>query len=96
MLLTAEQMASYLNPDKSKYSDEGDPPADNVETWDMISAWSVFNKWLVTTSNSPLNNKSASQFVKHPEMVYGRNGYNWMGVIPDQWTVSDYTGTINW
>jgi hypothetical protein len=62
----------------------------------MISAWSVFNKWLVTTSNSPLNNKSTSQFVRHPDMVYGRNGYNWMGVIPDKWTVSDYTGTINW
>ena len=62
----------------------------------MISAWSVFNKWLVTTSNSPLNNKSTSQFVKHPEMVYSRSGNNWMGVIPNQWTVSNYTGTINW
>ena len=97
MLLTAEQMASYLNPDKSKYSDDGDPPADNVETWDMISAWSVFNKWLVTTNNnSLLNNKSTSQFVKHPEMVYCRNGNNYMGLIPNLWTVSNYTGTINW
>lgn len=94
MVLNDGQRA-YQNPG-SGYSDAGDPPADNLETWEVISDWTVFNKWLVTTSNSPLNNKSTSQFVKHPDMVYGRNGYNWMGVIPDKWTVSDYTGTINW
>lgn len=92
MVLNDGQRA-YQNPG---YSDAGDPSADNLETWEVISDWTVFNKWLVTTSNSPLNNKSTSQFVKHPSMTYNRSGNNWMGVIPDKWDVSDYTGTINW
>lgn len=87
MVLNAEQRA-YQNPG-SGYSDAGDPPADNLETWEVISDWTVFNKWLVTTNNQPLNNKSSSQFFKHPSMTYNRSGNNWMGVIPNQWTVKD-------
>lgn len=90
MLLTQEQRQAYQNPDKSKYSDEGDPPADNLENWDVISAWSVFNKWLVTTGNQPLNNQSTSHFVRNPEMTYPRtnSGNNWMSVVPSNWTMT--------
>lgn len=90
MLLTQEQRQAYQNPDKSKYSDAGDPPADNLENWDVISAWSVFNKWLVTTGNQPLNNQSTSQFVRNPEMTYPRtnSGNNWMSVVPSNWTMT--------
>ena len=87
MVLNDGQRA-YQNPG-SGYSDAGDPPADNLETWEVISDWTVFNKWLVTTSNSPLNNKSTSQFFKHPSMTYNRSGNNWMGVVPDQWDMKD-------
>ena len=87
MVLNDGQRA-YQNPG-SGYSDLGDPPADNLETWEVISDWTVFNKWLVTTSNSPLNNKSTSQFFKHPSMTYNRSGNNWMGVVPDQWTMKN-------
>lgn len=97
MYLTPEQRAVYMNPDKNKYDDTADPPADNLEKWEMISAWSVFNKWLYNTSNQPQNNKSSSTFIKNPQMEYNRvAGTNWMGVIPNQWTVNDYTGEINW
>jgi len=97
MYLTPEQRAVYMNPDKNKYNDTADPPADNLEKWEMISAWSVFNKWLYNTSNQPQNNKSSSTFIKNPQMEYNRvAGTNWMGVIPNQWTVNDYTGEINW
>ena len=90
MLLTEEQRAVYQNPDKDKYNDTADPPADNLEIWDMISAWSVFNKWLVTTSNQPLNNVNTSKFFKHPDMSYVRvAGTNWMGVVPSNWQMFD-------
>ena len=93
MVLTEEQRNVYQNPDKSKYSDEGDPPADNLETWDMISSWSVFNKWLVTTGNNPLNNNKNTQarFVKHPNMSYPREkgNTNWMSVVPSNWKVEN-------
>ena len=87
MVLNDGQRA-YQNPG-SGYSDLGDPPADNLETWEVISDWTVFNKWLVTTSNSPLNNKSTSQFFKHPSMTYNRSGNNWMGVVPEWWTMKN-------
>lgn len=87
MVLNDGQRA-YQNPG-SGYSDAGDPPADNLETWEVISDWTVFNKWLVTTNNQPLNNKSSSQFFKHPSMTYNRSGNNWMGVVPDQWTMKN-------
>ena len=69
MLLTEEQQIGYANPDKNVYNDSADPPADNLEKWEVISMWSVFNKWLVNTNNQPLNNKSTSQFFKHPDMT---------------------------
>lgn len=89
MYLTEEQRNSYTNPDKNKYNDTADPPADNLKNWEVINAWTVFNKWLVTTSNQPLNNQKSSTFVKNPQMSYYREGYNWMGVIPKLWTVND-------
>lgn len=96
MVLTGEQRIVYANPNKEVYNDSADPPADNLEIWDMISSWSVFNKWLVTTNNQPLNNKSTSVFVKNPDMEYWRKnnppGYssvNWMGVVPEQWTMKN-------
>ena len=85
MVLNDGQRA-YQNPG---YSDAGDPPADNLETWEVISDWTVFNKWLVTTNNQPLNNKSSSQFFKHPSMTYNRSGNNWMGVVPELWTMKN-------
>lgn len=87
MVLNDGQRA-YQNPG-SGYSDAGDPPADNLETWEVISDWTVFNKWLVTTNNQPLNNKSSSQFFKHPSMTYNRSGNNWMGVVPEWWTMKN-------
>lgn len=105
MLLTSDQRIVYTNPNKQTYDDSADPPADNLEIWEMISAWSVFNKWLVNTNNSPLNNgtNTTAQFVKHPEMTYWRvnnpSGYssvNWMGVVPSNWGMTNYPGVINW
>ena len=96
MLLNDEQRIGYANPDKNKYDDSADPPADNLEKWEVISMWSIFNKWLVTSNNQPLNNKSTSKFFKHPEMTYWRvnnpPGYtsvNWMGVVPSNWEMTD-------
>ena len=96
MLLNDEQRIGYANPDKNKYDDSADPPADNLEKWEVISMWSTFNKWLVTSNNQPLNNKSTSKFFKHPEMTYWRvnnpPGYtsvNWMGVVPSNWEMTD-------
>jgi len=96
MVLSAEQRIVYANPNDKVYDNTADPPADNLEIWDMISSWSVFNKWLVTTNNQPLNNKSTSVFVKNPGMEYWRKnnppGYssvNWMGVVPEQWTMKN-------
>ena len=100
MVLTDEQRAGYANPNDKKYDNTADPPADNLEIWDMISTWSVFNKWLVTTSNSPLNNDRNTQakFIKHPNMTYWRTNtpsgvgtVNWMGVVPSNWKMEDYT-----
>ena len=103
MLLTEEQKAAYANPNQSKYNNDADPPASNLEIWDMISSWSVFNKWLVNTSNQPLNNVSSAQFIKHPDMSYWRvnnppgfSSVNWMGVVPSNWSMTDYTEPINW
>lgn len=103
MLLTEAQRAGYANPNTSKYNNDADPPASNLEIWDMISSWSVFNKWLVNTSNQPLNNVSSAQFIKHPDMSYWRtnnppgfSSVNWMGVVPSNWSMTDYTEPINW
>ena len=96
MVLSAEQRIVYANPNDKVYDNTADPPADNLEIWDMISSWSVFNKWLVTTNNQPLNNKSTSVFVKNPGMEYWRKnnppGYssvNWMGVVPGEWNMKN-------
>ena len=96
MVLSAEQRIVYSNPNDKVYDNTADPPADNLEIWDMISSWSVFNKWLVTTNNQPLNNKSTSVFVKNPGMEYWRKnnppGYssvNWMGVVPGEWNMKN-------
>lgn len=103
MLLTPEQRIVYANPNTKTYDDSADPPADNLETWEMISSWSVFNKWLVSSTNNPLNNNSTAKFIKHPDMEYWRvnnpSGYtsvNWMGVVPSNWQMSDYTDVIDW
>ena len=95
MLLTEEERTEYANPG---YNNDADPPVDNLESWEVISAWTVFNKWLVTSGspNQPLNNNNTSQYIKHPEMVYPRSGNNWMGVVPNKWTMTDYTEPINW
>ena len=97
LLLTPEQRIVYTNPG-NPYDDSADPPANNLESWEVISAWTVFNKWLVTSGspNQPLNNNNTSQYIKHPEMVYPRSGNNWMGVVPNKWTMTDYTEPINW
>lgn len=102
MLLTPEQRIVYTNPNNKTYDDSADPPADNLETWEMISSWSVFNKWLVSSTNNPLNNNSTGKFIKHPDMTYWRvnnpSGYtsvNWMGVVPSNWKMEDYTGAID-
>lgn len=94
MILTEEQRNSYAAP--PGYSEKADPPIDNLETWEVISAWTVFNKWLVTTNNQPLNNKSTSVFVKNRDMEYWRKnnppGYssvNWMGVVPWEWNMKN-------
>ena len=89
MLLTEEERTDYANPG---YNNDADPPVDNLEIWEVISMWSVFNKWLVNTNNQPLNNKSTSQFIKHPYMTYKRDntgGANWMGVVPSNWEMTD-------
>ena len=103
MLLTEEQRLGYANPNQSVYNNEADPPADNLENWEVISSWSVFNKWLVNTSNQPLNNVTVAKFIKHPEMTYWRTNtpdgvgtVNWMGVVPNKWEMTDYTEPINW
>ena len=95
LLLTPEQRIVYTTPGKP-YDETADPPADNLENWDVISSWSVFNKWLIGDNGKPLNNVSTSQFIKHPDMTYwrvnnppGYSSVNWMGVVPDQWTVQD-------
>ncbi len=95
LLLTPEQRIVYSNPGKP-YDDTADPPADNLENWDVISSWSVFNKWLIGDNGKPLNNVSTSQFIKHPDMTYWRvnnpPGYtsvNWMGVVPNNWTMEN-------
>ena len=89
MVLTTEQRNDYVNPNKNLYDDTADPRVTNLETWNFISAWSVFNKWLVTTDNKPLNNKDTSKFIKNSQMTYNRSGYNWMGIIPDKWGVQN-------
>jgi len=96
LLLTPEQRIVYANPDSKKYNDSADPPADNLEIWDMISSWSVFNKWLIGDNGKPLNNVSTSQFIKHPDMTYwtvnnppGYSSVNWMGVVPSEWLMLD-------
>ena len=100
MLLTPEQRIGYANPDPQKkaYNDSADPPVDNLETWEVISSWSVFNKWLVDSNNQPMNNGNGStgRFIKHPEMEYWRvnnpPGYasvNWMGVVPNKWQMEN-------
>lgn len=89
MLLTEEQRTDYANPG---YSNEGDPPVSNLEIWEVISTWTVFNKWLVTSNNQPLNNVTTAEFIKHPKMTYKRDntdGANWMGVVPSKWQMSD-------
>ena len=89
MLLTEEERTDYANPG---YSNEGDPPVDNLEIWEVISMWSVFNKWLVNTNNQPLNNVTTAKFIKHPYMTYKRDntdGANWMGVVPSKWQMWD-------
>lgn len=102
MLLTEEQRIVYANPDEKTYDNTADPPADNLETWNMISTWSVFNKWLVSSKNTPMNNYKTSKFIKHPDMTYwrvnnpaGYSSVNWMGVVPSNWTIEDYTGAID-
>ncbi|MBQ1874529.1 MAG: hypothetical protein II144_02400, partial [Paludibacteraceae bacterium] len=92
----SDQRTGYANPDTSVYNNDADPPADNLKNWEIISMWTVFNKWLVTTNNQPLNNKSTSVFVKNPGMEYWRKnnppGYssvNWMGVVPSEWQMLD-------
>lgn len=97
LLLTPEQRIVYTNPG-NPYDDSADPPADNLENWDVISSWSVFNKWLIGDNGKPLNNVSTSQFIKHPDMTYWRvnnpPGYasvNWMGVVPNNWQMENYT-----
>lgn len=96
MFLDSDQRTGYANPDTSVYNNDADPPADNLKNWEIISMWTVFNKWLVTTNNQPLNNKSTSVFVKNPGMEYWRKnnppGYssvNWMGVVPSEWQMLD-------
>ena len=96
LLLTPEQRIVYANPDTKKYDDSADPPADNLEIWDMISSWSVFNKWLIGDNGRPLNNVTSSQFIKHPDMTYwrvnnppGYSSVNWMGVVPSNWAMTD-------
>ena len=96
MFLKEDQRIVYANPNDKVYDNSADPPADNLEIWDMISSWSVFNKWLVTTDNKPLNNQSTSVFVRNPKMTYWRKndppGYssvNWMGVVPSNWTMKN-------
>ena len=105
LLLTPEQRVVYTNPNSKVYDDTADPRPTNLENWNMISSWSVFNKWLVTSSNQPLNNVSTAQFIKNPEMTYWRvsnnppgitGSVNWMGVVPSNWTMTDYTEPINW
>lgn len=100
MLLTEEQRLGYANPNQNVYNNDADPPADNLENWEVISSWSVFNKWLVTSKNQPLNNASNTQakFIKHPNMTYwrvnnppGYSSVNWMGVVPSNWKMEDYT-----
>ena len=85
------------------YDDSADPPANNLENWVVISTWSVFNKWLVNTSNQPLNNVNTAEFIKHPEMDYWRTNnpsgvgsVNGGGVVPNKWRMTDYTEPINW
>jgi hypothetical protein len=100
MLLTEEQRLGYANPNQNVYNNDADPPADNLENWEVISSWSVFNKWLVTSKSQPLNNASNTQakFIKHPNMTYwrvnnppGYSSVNWMGVVPSNWKMEDYT-----
>lgn len=89
MLLTEEERTDYANPG---YNNDADPPVDNLEIWEVISTWTVFNKWLVTSNNQPLNNVTTAKFIKHPNMTYKRDntgGANWMGVVPSKWQMLD-------
>lgn len=98
MLLSLEERVVYANPNDKVYDNTADPPVNNLEIWDMISTWSVFNKWLVTTDNKVLNTNPDGVFIKHKDMTYNRTnaGVNWMGVVPEKWQMSDYPGVIDW
>ena len=97
MLLSEEDRVGYTNPG---YNDSADPPVENLEIWNVVTSWSVFNKWLVDSNNNPLNNATGTEgrFIKHPQMSYSRvkGSTNWMGVVPNNWQMEDYTDPIDW
>ncbi|MBQ9194262.1 MAG: hypothetical protein IJ152_01270 [Bacteroidales bacterium] len=81
IVLTEEQRKGISNPG-SGYDDAAEPSPNNLDNWDNVSAWSVFNKWL----NGVPNNNNC-YFYKNEEMTYPRNDV--VGGIPDKWKVVD-------
>ena len=83
VVLTTEQMSQTSNPNRTIYDDAAEPSPNTLDQWEVVSAWSVFNKWL----NDVPNNASCT-FVKHKDMTYPRNAD--VAGIPTAWTVIDY------
>lgn len=83
--------ALYLNSDQrvttrpsNSYSDQGDPPVENVETWTVINYWTVFNKWL----NGVQNNNNCTLY-RNSSMTYPRNDQ--IGGVPTYWNLVPIT-----
>ena len=83
IVLTPEQRNGTSNPG-SGYDDAAEPSPNNLDNWNVVSAWSVFNKWL-----NDVPNTGDCTFVKNEAMTYYRSGHNDMGLIPDKWVVED-------
>ncbi|MBQ9702191.1 MAG: hypothetical protein IJV63_04280 [Bacteroidales bacterium] len=81
IVLTEEQRKGISNPG-SGYDDDAEPSPNNLDNWEVVSAWSVFNKWL---NDVPNNNNC--YFYKNAAMTYPKN--DGVGGIPDKWNVVD-------
>ena len=82
IVLTTEQMSGTDNPQKSVYDDAAAPSPNNLSQWTVVSAWTVFNKWLQDVPND-----NARIFTKNSAMTFPRN--DGIGGIPNQWNVVD-------
>ena len=80
--VSQEQMNSRTNPDTKVYDDSAAPSPDKLGQWTVVSAWSVFNKWLDDVPNT-----GSCEFVRNPNTTYPR-GNSLVVAIPTNWIVT--------